>query len=292
MIFISVIIPLYNKEKSIRQTVFSVLEQSHSNFELIIIDDGSTDDSLSMVKQIEDNRIRVISKPNEGVSSARNCGIRSAKYDYLAFLDGDDLWSKAHLSTLVEMIGQKDTADVGGFATSFYKSTVSKFEEKLVNTCEKPFLVLDYFDFMSTPENRFNSSTLLVKKTKIAEVGFFNTDLKYGEDVELWYRLFKKYSLVFNPIVTALYFVAAENRSSYYVMPLNNRFHTFNFKEASKSEKRYLGKLVALLLIDYCNQSAVKIALKLLWKYKLYANFFIKYIILLISKKLTLPLKK
>ena len=86
----SVVIPLYNKEKYIERTLKSVLEQSYTNFEVIIINDGSTDNSLNVVKNIKDKRLRVISQPNSGVSNARNKGIELASYNWVALLDGDD----------------------------------------------------------------------------------------------------------------------------------------------------------------------------------------------------------
>lgn len=94
---ISVVIPLYNKATSITSTIQSVLAQSYPYFEIVIIDDGSTDNSVQIVKLIDDKRIRLISKQNGGVSSARNYGIRMAKYEYLAFLDADDYWEPSYL---------------------------------------------------------------------------------------------------------------------------------------------------------------------------------------------------
>lgn len=90
----SIVIPLYNKEKSITTTINSVLNQTCGDFELIIVNDGSTDTSLEIVQSIKDERIRIINQKNGGVSSARNQGIIEAKFDWIAFLDADDLWEK------------------------------------------------------------------------------------------------------------------------------------------------------------------------------------------------------
>lgn len=88
---ISIIIPLYNKAESIKTTLESVLSQSYTDFEVLIIDDGSTDDSKNIVSEIHDDRIRYIYKDNGGVSSARNYGAMNAKSEWLFFLDADDL---------------------------------------------------------------------------------------------------------------------------------------------------------------------------------------------------------
>lgn len=88
---VSIIIPLYNKERTIKRTIESVLNQSYRNFEILIVNDGSTDESESIVLKIKDERIRLISKNNEGVSAARNTGIINAKGSWILFLDADDI---------------------------------------------------------------------------------------------------------------------------------------------------------------------------------------------------------
>lgn len=88
----SVVIPLYNKAQSIKSTLQCVLNQTSGEFEVLIIDDGSTDESVARVNEFSDSRIRLIQKPNGGVSSARNRGIEEARYRYIALLDADDVW--------------------------------------------------------------------------------------------------------------------------------------------------------------------------------------------------------
>src|SRR4028118_491035 len=99
---VSVIIPVYQVEKYIAAAVQSVLEQTYKDFELLIIDDGSTDRSLEICQQFSDPRIKIIRQQNQGVCAARNTGIRHAQTEYLAFLDGDDLWLPTKLEKHVE----------------------------------------------------------------------------------------------------------------------------------------------------------------------------------------------
>ena len=101
---ISVVIPLYNKENSIRKTIYSVLQQTYDNFEILVINDGSTDGSLDIIKAIKSDKIRIITQNNSGVSAARNRGITEAQFDWIAFLDGDDLWFENHLTEVTKMI--------------------------------------------------------------------------------------------------------------------------------------------------------------------------------------------
>ena len=96
---ISVVIPLYNKEKQIAHTLQSVLNQTFQDFEIVIVDDGSTDGSVAEVEKFSDSRIRLIHQKNAGVSAARNRGIEAAKGDLIAFLDADDVWMPEYLAT-------------------------------------------------------------------------------------------------------------------------------------------------------------------------------------------------
>lgn len=281
---ISVIIPLYNKEKSITDTVNSVLNQTFKDFELIIVNDGSKDNSLSVVNKFTDKRVKIIDKPNGGVSSARNVGILNAKYEYIAFLDGDDIWYNKHLEILFNAIQNLDDDNIGGFGTTFYKSHAKFFDIDKYKS-STPVIIEDYFDFMASPLPRFNSSTLLVKKSKVLKTGLFDENLKYGEDVEFWYKLFSEYKIVYINSVTTIYYVAAENRSVHYVMPLEKRFHQFNYTNKSKTEKKYLDKLVAIMLIDfYLNKSYGNLFL-MMGKYKQRLIGVILYILKLVKKK-------
>ena len=97
---ISVVIPLYNKEKQVKQTLRKVLEQTFSDYEIIIVNDGSTDSSAEIAREFEDHRIKVIDQENAGVSAARNRGIKEAKGNFIAFLDADDEWDKDYLAQI------------------------------------------------------------------------------------------------------------------------------------------------------------------------------------------------
>lgn len=115
---ISIIIPLYNKEKAIQRTLNSVLSQSYQNFEIVIIDDGSTDKSVEVVKQLKDHRIRLFAKPNGGPSSARNMGIEKASGEWIMFLDADDELINDALKNALEVLTFHSEIEV--LACNFY----------------------------------------------------------------------------------------------------------------------------------------------------------------------------
>ena len=102
--FFSVVIPVYNKEKEIRSTLETVLVQSFIDFEVVLVDDGSSDGSMEIVKGIKDSRIRLFSQKNQGVSAARNAGIRQAVGQYIALLDADDRWEPSYLKEQYDLI--------------------------------------------------------------------------------------------------------------------------------------------------------------------------------------------
>lgn len=100
----SIIIPLYNKADYIAETLKSVLNQTYCDYEVIVVNDSSTDNSLEVASSFQDERIHIYTKENEGVSAARNYGIMHAKYDYIAFLDADDIWESDYLECQKKLI--------------------------------------------------------------------------------------------------------------------------------------------------------------------------------------------
>ncbi|NIA10441.1 MAG: glycosyltransferase, partial [Nitrospiraceae bacterium] len=114
---VSAVIPLYNKAPYIQRALRSVLAQIFQDFEIIVIDDGSTDDGAQIVKSIPDKRIRLIQQENAGVSAARNRGIKEAKGDLIAFLDADDAWKSEFLETILRL--KKKFPEAGAYATAY-----------------------------------------------------------------------------------------------------------------------------------------------------------------------------
>lgn len=204
----SVIIPLYNKELSILNTIQSVLVQTYQKFEIVVIDDGSTDNSPELVKKLKDPRIRLIQQENQGVSAARNIGIKHANYDWIAFLDGDDLWKPNHLEEILKMMDKFPNEKI--YVTSFEYSDNRKLYKH--NRTDSIFRIDNYFE-EAIKEILIWTSIIVIHKSCFNIIGNFNINLSRGEDLDLWERLARRFDIIKSITVTAIYRIEAENRS-------------------------------------------------------------------------------
>lgn len=207
----SVIIPLYNKSAYIEQCLHSVLEQTFHQFEVIIINDGSTDNSadivnefISSVKSKENlasdeghnlrnrNKFRLIHQPNTGVSAARNKGVQLANYDLIAFLDADDWWDDHFLEEMNILAESCPDAEV--YASDCY--FIKNGKKRTVGKGIPGDFGIGYLDYIKTYASQFvapvNCSYVVVRKDKFLSAGGFNPGLKSGEDFDLWMRLLLK----------------------------------------------------------------------------------------------------
>jgi len=207
----SVIIPLYNKRESLHRTIMSVINQTYPFFEIIIVDDGSTDGSAEIVKTIKDDRIKLISQGNAGVSAARNKGIKEAKFDLIAFLDADDLWEPDYLEQMLIFINEHPIAGLYGCA---YDEMDRHIVKNVIFYLDNDFhgVIQDYF-IHAKKYHVFWTSAVIVKKTAILNVGGFDEQICLGEDIDLWFRIAYMYPVAFNARVLAHYNVGAENRA-------------------------------------------------------------------------------
>ncbi len=140
----SVIISLYNKAHTIERTLFSVLNQTFQKFEIIIVNDGSTDNGVEVINSCtSDSRVKIINQENQGVSSARNNGVANARYDYLAFLDGDDEWMPTYLEHVHKMINLYPNA--GMYCTAGIVRSNGYDHFRLARKYKNQILKIDYF---------------------------------------------------------------------------------------------------------------------------------------------------
>ena len=250
----SVVIPLYNKEQSILATIQSVLDQTFQDFEIVIVNDGSKDRSVELIENIKDSRIRLIHQENKGVSAARNKGIQEAKNDWIAFLDGDDVWEPFHLETFHDLISRytNQLFFVSGFVYSIPR-------EMVINRPEvEDYVVQNYFKECLT-EHLIWTGVVVINK-KCFESELFNETLTVGEDLDLWARLSKKFEIVKSNKVTALYRVEAENRSDAKTVDVRKTF--LRDIDLSKTdgiyEKKYYKKIIITKLKEHVRKKEWK----------------------------------
>ncbi len=193
---VSVIIPVYGVEKYIAATVQSVLEQTYKNFELIIVDDGSPDRSLEICQQFSDPRIKIICQPNQGVCAARNTGVHHAQGDYLAFLDGDDLWLPQKLEKHVEHLENSPTVGVSFSRSAFIDEAgqpLGLYQMPKLRGINPPLILCrNPVGNGSVPVIRreaFEGIRFQVNFCGIASDCYFDEQLHHFEDVECWLRI-------------------------------------------------------------------------------------------------------
>lgn len=208
--FFSIVIPLYNKENFISKTIQSVLAQKFSDFEIIVVDDGSTDTGAERVKSMNDDRIKLFHQKNRGVSETRNRGINLAQGKYIALLDADDYWYPHHLPELKKLI--ESYPEAGLFCNSYEmvleNTMVQKAEYKLENY--KTQLITDYFKASSINAIAWTSAVGFSKKA-FREIGDFDKKIRSGQDVDFFIRAALKVKIAFQPVVTVRYNKTTEN---------------------------------------------------------------------------------
>ncbi|NVK53867.1 MAG: glycosyltransferase family 2 protein [Flavobacteriaceae bacterium] len=195
----SIIIPVFNKVDLIYDCVYSVLNQVVQEFEVLIIDDGSTDNSIGIVKEFSDPRIKIFQKTNGGVSSARNLGMQLANFDWLVFLDSDDVMDSKYLLFLREAIAMFDSKI---FSVNYQLYNVKKRDYKFpklttkVTNGEKGYLI-NYFKSVFWGNPILTGSTTCIHKDLIHDGLKFEDGIRRGEDLDFWFRICLKSDVVF-----------------------------------------------------------------------------------------------
>lgn len=213
--FFSVVIPLYNKERQIAGTLRSVFAQTFADYEIIVVDDGSTDGSPAVVESLHDPRIRLIRQANAGVSAARNLGIAEARSEYIALLDADDEWRPEYLATIATIIRKYPQCDV--FATNY--SHVDSNGKTFPTILRKlPFdgndgILYNYFEVASVSSPPIGTSAVAVRKSAFQSVGGFPLGIKSGEDLLTWARLAARYKIAYSKKPLAVFNVEGYDRN-------------------------------------------------------------------------------
>ena len=228
---ISVVIPLYNKASEIELTLCSVLMQSVQPREIIVVDDGSTDGSAEIVERLATPIVRLIRQQNQGVSAARNRAMREATGEWVALLDGDDMWGTDYLKSVAAMIERWPGG--GAYGTGF---VIDDGERQVkANYCQQEGVV-DFFAESMTRYVLIPSATTL-RRDLALQLGGFPEGMRMGEDQFLWTKIARVADVAFLPQPLVIYSRAATNRSAAIYRPEQT---SFSFEQLYEPERKDL----------------------------------------------------
>lgn len=183
----SVVVPLYNKEHYILRTLRSVLAQTFDDYEVIVVDDGSTDQSLQVCETIKTDRIRVIHQSNKGVSAARNKGIALAAGEYICFLDADDIWHPDYLQNIDDIVQKYPQSDI--FVTA-YRVIYNNGRKRESRRLPQPDGCLpSYWETLGKGYDFVWTSATTVRRDALLNAGGFREGERIGQDLDMWARL-------------------------------------------------------------------------------------------------------
>jgi glycosyltransferase involved in cell wall biosynthesis len=200
---VSVVVPLYNKAPFVGACIKNVLAQTMGDFELIVVDDGSTDEGVAIAESTGDERVRVVSYPNGGVSAARNRGLALARSELVAFLDADDLWEPRFLEATTGALDRHPEA-----AAVFCAFGEGKAGRSRLPALEYELVIEDYPKwFIRTRGRGLWCSNSLARKEALVAAGLFPEGVQSGEDTDTWFRLSFEGPVVYLPELLSRYVV-------------------------------------------------------------------------------------
>lgn len=207
MLKVTVIIPAYNAMTYLPETIQSVLQQTFTDFEVLIVDDGSSDKIIEWANNLIDKRIKLISQLNQGVSSARNTAINLAKGEYLAFLDADDLWQPTKLEKQVQFLDSNPNVGLVATWATLTDERGEPLSEITIDfkqgNIRKQLIEINLIPCGSIP---------MVRRSCFTTAGLFDPNLRFGEDWEMWTKLAANYD--FGLIKESLVFYRQHSKNS------------------------------------------------------------------------------
>lgn len=217
----SIVVPLYNKETEIRRALRSVVSQSVRDFEVLVINDGSTDTSRAAAEGVTDPRIRILDQSNAGESAARNRGIVEASGGLVAFLDGDDEWTPSFLATITRLTHLFPEAGAFSAGYSVTGSGITNSVPKR-GVPRHPWegILPDYF----RTRNVVSSSSIVVRRDVFSTAGLFRVGLRFGADLDMWFRIAARYPIAYSTHFGAVVHARPVTSSSNIVEPTIESF--------------------------------------------------------------------
>ena len=209
MSVISVILPVYNGEITIKETIQSVLSQTITDFELIIINSKSTDSTLDIIFQFKDPRIQVFSYPKANVAVNRNRGLNHATSEFISFIDADDLWTKDKLADHYKALQENPLA-----AVAYSWTNAIDENSQFLRPCSRAQWTGDVYAKLLLDDFIGNGSNVTIRTEILRELGGFDESLTNAQDTDMWLKLAAKYHFVAVPKVQILYRILPYSMSS------------------------------------------------------------------------------
>lgn len=264
---VSVIIPTHNRANMVSRAIRSVLAQTYTDFEVLVVSDGSTDNTEEVVKAMQDSRIRFFEHEEpQGASAARNMGLRAARGEYLAFLDDDDEWMSDKLEVQLPVI-ENSPPEVG-----LVYAWMEYFCDGKSQSVYAPVLRGDVFADMLDNQAIGGCPTVMIKREVLDKVGYFDEDLPRGNDGNYWRRISQQYHVDYAPKVLARVNVGHDGRISdnnrknlsHEIHALRKRLEVFREQFKSHPEKKVL--VLSRIGVDYLVIGRIPLAIRYLWK--------------------------
>ncbi len=213
--YFSIIIPLFNKEKYIVNTINSILHQDFNDFEIIIVDDGSTDASLEKIKYFLSDKVSLIEHDkNKGLSATRNTGIKNAKANYIAFIDADDTWLPHYLKTIKYLIDTFIEARIYAANMQYvYPKQTIAIDNKLIDF---PSDYKGYINFFkeNLKQGLYCINTVCYHKSVFEKVGYFDEKITFSEEIDFYIRSHLKFKFAYDTTVCSNYYMEIQNQLS------------------------------------------------------------------------------
>lgn len=245
MAFFTVIIPLYNKESYVENTINSILNQTFTNYEVLIVNDCSTDDSVAKVKPFLSEKIKLIAhSENKGLSATRNTGIQNANSDYITFLDADDLWKPTFLETIHQLITDFPEAKI--FGTNYeevYKNKIVVPNNSARHLVPNSAQIIDFFKY-NLGQGIYNHGCVCFHKCVYKKAGLYNETIDFAEDLDFNIRANYNFKLAYSNSIQMQYFMETGTqltRSSI----LNKRLPDYDKYDVFATENKDIAKYLA-----------------------------------------------
>ena len=281
---VSVIMPTYNRAEFLRSAIESVLKQTFKDLEIIVSDDKSTDHTRELVKSFKDRRIKyMLNNSKRGPSATRNTAILASEGEYIAFLDDDDEWLPDKLQRQVEVLDKSPSNVCGVYSNRFF---IEKKTGKIISVIPKTEEVKGNLLYQLAIKSPIHTSTVVIRKLCLDEIGLFDETISYMEDRDMWIRLSMnwEFEYISSPLIKAHVHDHGNLSQNLEGQTAGREILLERYRHLFKKNKESWGKLYVILGAQYCQLKKMKKGRKNIIKgIKIYPLNTIAYLHLLSS---------